>query len=130
METDTLDLQGRAMFHAGDLFDFLRGASDGVRDAGRDDVRGIPTTHYEGTLDLRKVVEQAPPEKRELLRAWLELIASDGPPTVPFGLWVDDDGVARRLRIDQEDGVTTTIEYYDFGVPVEITPPPADAIIS
>src|SRR5712691_3074916 len=57
-------------------------------------------------------------------------MAEDLPTKVPFGLWVDGDGVAHRLRIDEQGGSSMTIEYYDFGLPVEITPPPADEIMS
>jgi hypothetical protein len=129
-DADPLSLEARAMRNPNSLLDFLTGASSDVRDAGSEDVRGRPTTHYEGTLDLQKVVDEAPPDKRAELQDWLNFIAEDEATKVPFGLWVDNDGVARRLRIDEQGGASMTIEYYDFGVPVEITPPPASEIIS
>jgi hypothetical protein len=60
----------------------------------------------------------------------LDFIGQFEPTSVPFGLWVDGDGVARRLRIDQSSRGSMLIEYYDFGVPVSITPPPAEEMIT
>ncbi len=106
------------------------GASNDVRVVGTEPVRGTSTTHYEGTLDLQKVVDQEPPDKRAELQDALDFIAEDEATTVPFGLWADGEGVAHRLRVDEQGAASVTIEYYDFGVPVEITPPPASEILS
>jgi hypothetical protein len=129
-DVDPLDLRDRATRNPIGLLGFLTGASDDVREVGKDDVRGASTTHYEGTLDLQKVVNQAPPDQRAELQEALTFIAEDEAKTVPFGLWVDSDGVAHRLRLEEPRGVRMTIEYYDFGVPVELTPPPANEIMS
>jgi hypothetical protein len=130
-ETDPLDLYERAITNPMGLLSFLTGASNDARTVGSESVRGTRTKHYEGTLDLQKVVDQAPPDKRAELREWLDFIREDQPTIVPFGLWVDSDGIARRLRIDGSEGAgSVVIEYYDFGVPVEITPPPASEILS
>lgn len=130
-ETDPLDLYERAITNPMGLLSFLTGASNDARTVGSEDVRGTRTKHYEGTLDLQKVVDQAPPDKRAELREWLDFIREDQPTIVPFGLWVDSDGITRRLRIDGSEGAgSVVIEYYDFGVPVEITPPPESEIMS
>lgn len=130
-ETDPLDLYDRAISNPMGLLSFLTGASDDVRTVGSDDVLGTTTRHYEGILDLQKVVDRAPPAKRAELQEWLDFMREYEPTTVPFGLWVDSDGIARRLRIDASEGAgSVVIEYYDFGVPVEITPPPASEIMS
>jgi hypothetical protein len=129
-ETDPLDLYERATNNPVSLLRFLTGASDDVRKAGSEDVRGTRTTHYEGTLNLQKVVDQASPDQRADLQEWLDFLREEQPTTVPFGLWVDSDGVARRLRIDAGEGASVLIEYYDFGVPVEITTPSEDEVIS
>jgi hypothetical protein len=127
---DPLDLEDRAMRNPVGLLQFLKGAGDDVREVGSEDVRGTHTTHYEGTLDLQNVVDQAPAAQQPELQDTLDFIGEDTPTKVPFGLWVDEAGVAHRLRIDQEGGTSMTIEYYDFGVPVVVTPPPADTIVS
>jgi hypothetical protein len=129
-DVDPLDLSDRATRNPIRLLAFLTGASDDVREVGQDDVRGTRTTHYEGTLDLQTVVNQAPADQRAELQEALSFIAEDQPTMVPFGLWVDGAGVAHRLRIEGPVGMRMTIEYFDFGVPVELTPPPANAIMT
>jgi hypothetical protein len=129
-EPDPLDLQERALRNPIGLLSFLSGASDGVREVGREEIRGTQTIHYEGTLDLQQVVDQSPPAKRAELQGLLDFIREDEPTTVPFGLWVDREGVAHRLRMDQSEGASVLVEYYDFGIPVQITPPAPSEIMS
>ncbi len=130
-ETDPLDLYERAITNPMGLLSFLTGASNDARSVGSEEIRGASTRHYEGTLDLQKVVDQAPAPNRAELQEWLDFMREEQPTTVPFGLWVDSDGIARRLRIDGSEGAgSVVIEYYDFGSPVEITPPPAGEILS
>jgi hypothetical protein len=129
-ETDPFDLQERALTNPLSLLTFLTGVGTDLREAGSEEIRGVETTHYEGTLNLEAVVESAPPEERPDLQDTLDFIGQFEPTTVPFGLWVDGEGVARRLRVDRKGGGSIVIEYYDFGLSVSITPPPTDAIIT
>jgi hypothetical protein len=129
-DTDPFDLPERAMRNPAGLLKFLTAASEDVHDRGSETVRGTPTTRVQGTVDLQKVVDRSPPDQRAELQDWLDVLAEDAPTTVPFELWIDNSGVARRLRLDQEGGTTVTIEYYDFGVPVEIAAPPAREIMT
>lgn len=129
-QPDPLDLQDRAMRNPIGLLSFLTGASDDAHAVGREEMGGTATTHYEGTLDLQKVVVQAPLDRRAELQDTLNFIGQDMSTKVPFGLWVDGHGLAHRLRIDQSGGYSVTIDYYDFGVPVVVTPPPAEEVIS
>jgi hypothetical protein len=129
-QPDPLDLQERALRNPIGLLEFLTGAGRDVRQVGSEEVRGTRSVHYEGTLDFQKVIDQAPAERRAELQVLLDLMYENEPTTVPFGLWVDRDGIARRLRMDQGDGSSVLIEYYDFGIPVEITPPAPSEIVS
>jgi hypothetical protein len=129
-ESDPLDLQERALRNPIGLLSFLSGASDGVREVGREEIRGTQTIHYEGTLDLQKVVDQSPPANRAELQDLLDFLREDEPTTVPFGLWVDREGVAHRLRMDETEGASVLVDYYDFGIPVEITPPAPSEVMS
>jgi hypothetical protein len=129
-DANPLDLQERALSNPTGLLRFLTGAGRDVREVGSEEVHGSRTIHYEGTLDLQKVVDQAPAEARAELQDLLEFMREDEPTTVPFGLWVDSGGVAHRLRMDQSQGGSVLVEYYDFGVPVEITPPAPNEIVN
>jgi hypothetical protein len=57
--------------------------------------------------------------------------------TYPVDLWVDRDGVVRKVATDLEyklpDGeyvkMKLSEEYYDFGIEVNIEPPPAKHVL-
>ena len=128
-ESDPFNLQERILLDPAQLLDFVRQTSGGVKDVGRDAVRGVETTHFEGTLDLRKLVEQAEELDRAKRQEALESI-SEGPTVFQYGIWVDDENVARRLRLRAEEDVDATIEFYDFGVPARVDVPSPGEVIS
>jgi hypothetical protein len=89
-------------------------------------------------VDLRKVVEQAPEAFRGQLRASIDqLIELSGVRSVPTEVWIDDDGLARRMRLTyenmrfapgQQGDMTMEMDLYDFGVDVDVKPPPKDKV--
>jgi hypothetical protein len=99
---------------------------------GRQQVREAATTHYRVKLELMAVL------RHQLERSgWpadaIECLAWDEEPPVDVDVWVGDDGLARRLvETTTYDDWTwvDTIDYFDFGAPVEITPPPEDEVVS
>lgn len=109
----------------------LDGASGDLEELGAEDVRGVPTTHLRVTVDTDAAIEQADPAVREQLRSYAE--ATGLPDTYPMDLWIDEDGLVRRIRTildvpgaaGASDGVTqqTTLELFDFGVRVDLDPP-------
>jgi hypothetical protein len=117
---------------------YLRAASSDVEEIGREEVRGVQTTHYGMTVDLRKVVDQAPEGLREQLRASIDqIIEVSGVRGVPTEVWIDDDGLARRIRLTYENmrfapgeqgDMTMAMDLYDFGVDVNVQPPPKDKV--
>jgi LppX_LprAFG lipoprotein len=110
--------------------DLLLAASDDFHEVGEEEIRGVATTHYAGTVNLEKVAEQAPPEARETYRRLLEMSQQT---EIPIEVWIDEDGLTRRMRYRQSmpDGsaMDLTTEYYDFGVEVDVEPPPDDEVI-
>jgi hypothetical protein len=119
----------------------LDGAAGDPEELGSDEIRGTDTTHLRVTIDTGVAIEQSSPETREQLRAYAE--ATGLPETYPLELWVDDDGLVRRIRsvLDVPDGPTgtgtgqdagddprgltqeTTLELFDFGVSVDLDAP-------
>jgi hypothetical protein len=114
----------------------LRGASGEVSDEGRETVRGVETTHYSATVDLRRTVDTLPEEQREAARRGIEqLIELTGQSEMPIDVWLDDDQRVRRIEIVQttkqagaELTMHMTMEYVRFGVPVEIDVPDDDEV--
>jgi hypothetical protein len=114
---------------------YLRGASEDFEEVGSEEVRGVETTHYRGTVDLRKALEQIPADSRDAFERVLELV---GDTKMPFEVWIDNDGLARRMKYEQplpagEGGQGTsmvlTMDMYDFGVEVDVEPPPDDEVL-
>lgn len=132
-EQDAFDLQQIMQLSGTDptqSLDLLRAAGTDFREVGEEEVRGVATTHYQGTVDLEKVVEQVPEEARESYRRLLEL--SDQT-EIPIEVWIDEDGLTRRVRYEQTLGDGTTMdltqEYFDFGVEVDVEPPPDEDVL-
>ena len=132
-EQDAFDLQQIMQLSGTDpsqSLDLLRAAGTDFREVGEEDVRGVATTHYEGTVDLEKVAEQVPEEARESYRRLMEL---SGQTEIPMEVWIDEDGLTRRVRYEQTLGDGTTMdltqEYFDFGVEVDVEPPPDEDVL-
>jgi hypothetical protein len=117
---------------------YLNAASDSIDRIGSEDVRGTETTHYHVVVDLLKMANAVPAAKqaalRRTLRREVELI---GTHTMPIDVWIDSHGLVRREHIDfsmQPPGASTTVEmqmtidYFDFGAPVHVVPPPAGQV--
>lgn len=120
---------------------YLRGATVPVEKIGNERIRGVDTTWYGSTVDLRKAAEAAPDGAAKTIRQFIEVF---GIREVPVEVWVDREGRARRVlqKVDYPeataggrfppgtlpDAVEITMEYYDFGAPVTVRIPPADEV--
>ena len=121
------------------MLEYLRTASTGVTEAGAATVRGVETTRYTGRLDFRKALDagleqlELTPAERERARQGMEAMLDQlGGKGVPFEVYVDEDGLLRRMTMDmsmQIEGEQVTIavkmDYFDFGVDVNVQAPPA-----
>ena len=98
--------------------------SGSVESLGEEAVRGVPANRYRLTLDLARMIETAPADDRAALRKELEERKTK---TEPVEVWIDDAGLARRVRftVDSDD---VTIDFFDFGIDVDIEAPPADQV--
>jgi hypothetical protein len=110
-------------------FGLLDNISSSVTTIGTDDVRGQRSTHYHVTVD-------------KPLRG-CETKAGSGS-TIPIDVWLDSQGRLTRMQISlftdnkvppgfptpqpqlTSETIVTTIELYDFGVPVSVSAPPAE----
>jgi hypothetical protein len=113
----------------------------GVTTVGTEQVRGVDTTHYQGTLDLASALAEASADQRNKAESELGKVGIDpSAATLPVDVWIGADGLVRRVKVGVEGlqttassstgspGGTVTIEFYDFGQPVNITVPPADQV--
>jgi len=112
----------------------------GVTTVGTEQVRGVDTTHYQGTLDLASALAEASADQRSKAESELGKVGIDpSSATLPVDVWIGADGLVRRVKVGVEGlqttgstagspGGTVTIEFYDFGQPVNITVPSADQV--
>lgn len=97
---------------------------------GEEEVRGEQTTHYRGTYDVPRALRGARGLQQAALRSALGAAATAA--RAPYDVFLDEQGRLRRLtqtvEVPSSTGqvltVTTTLEMYDFGVPVIVMSPP------
>lgn len=117
----------------GDYLDYLREDSEPER-VGEEDVRGVPTTHYRGELNMRSRIE-ASLEAEGWTSANIErYLESVDETRQMMDVWVDSEGRARRVvttdgTLGAEEGWVTTTEYFDFGLEVDIQAPPRAEVL-
>lgn len=133
---DLGSLRGLSQTDPTQVLQYLRAASDDIEEVGEEDVRGVGTTRYRMSIDLDKVAQQAPEEARAAIE---ELLAESGLETIPAEVWIDGDGLVRRIELayegmeftpGQKGDMDLRLELYDYGVEVDVQAPPADQIMS
>jgi hypothetical protein len=119
-------------------------AAKGLKEVGKEKIAGTQTTHFRGTYRLADFVRTLPAAERADVQAALarleELSRTAGGTTsglsdpIPADLWVDKDGVTRRMvsttRLPAQGGqpagtIKQRYELSDFGARLDATPPPA-----
>jgi hypothetical protein len=106
---------------------FLSGAT-ATSPIGTATIHGEHATGYRVTVDLNKVAAaQRTPEEQQIYRS---MAKATGAPTLPVDVWLDSHQRVTRERYEMSLGngssgrTSATIDLYDFGSPVKITPPP------
>ncbi|HEV2906154.1 MAG TPA: hypothetical protein VGZ50_02405, partial [Actinomycetota bacterium] len=111
---------------------YLTQTSD-AEEVGTESVRDVDTTHYTFTTDLADLAANGPEELRASYKSVMDLTGLE---TIPTEVWVDGDDLVRRLSFEveieqsgQQIAQTTTIEYFDFGVEVDVQAPPPNEVV-
>ena len=115
----------------GQLLALLRASSTQVTKTGTAVVRGTETTRYTAHIELTKALEAnagelglTELERAQLRRAAQELRRQAKLTTVPVGVFVDGDGLVRRLTL-VSGGERVSVDFWDFGTDVDVQAPPA-----
>lgn len=112
---------------AGASIGSLRGIDDVTR-VGVEDVGGVSTTHYRGSIDVAKAVTKLPPRMQDQMRRMPGFTSASW----NVDAWVDAGGLLRKMAIDIDGSTvkaTEVFELHDFGAPVDLTAPPADDVV-
>jgi hypothetical protein len=116
--------------------ELLEAATGDVQKLGKEDVRGVPTTHYRGTVDVSKRAEQLREEGAEDLASYIEEEEKEGTP-LQVEAWIDADGLVRRMRLiksePREGGegsmtMDMRMDFFDFGIAPEIDVPESSEV--
>lgn len=104
-------------------------ASKDVHPIGHEIVRGVRTTHYQGTFDLAAGMDKLNGERRAQAK---RDFANVGTGTLLFDVWVDGRRLPRRLVTASAPGAKTPMrtvtDYTAFDVPVSLRPPPQNQV--
>jgi hypothetical protein len=122
---------GASALGSQDPLEFLRllGGAEDVREVGEEEVNGVATTHYAVDVDaktLRDLAAQSPGA------AGLPAGAVQQIKDLTTDLWVDAEGLPRRVRVEtavQQIKARMSFEFLDYGKPVDVTAPPADDVL-
>jgi hypothetical protein len=111
---------------------YLRTVSN-AKKVGTDTIRGVQTTHYHGVVQLSSYPRLLPAAQRAAARQTVQkLIEATGTSSYPIDVWVDKDKLVRRVHFlmnmkipqgGQSMKMDIQEDLYDFGTPVNITPP-------
>ncbi len=115
-------------------FTLLKDAATDITQAGTEQVNGESTTHYTATIDVAKAAEKEGANSQQLQK-----LSDAGISTLPVDVWVDGEGRIARLSLSyagasNSDGplaganVKATVDYLDYGQPVDIQAPDASQV--
>jgi hypothetical protein len=120
-----------------DLLASLTAMSSGVTRLGRATIRGVPVTGFALKVDPAKAAGTVPDADRASLEALGKLY---GAGAIPVDVWVDGHNLVRQekltLAVPGGTGapggthLVITTDFYDFGVPVRVSAPPASQVFT
>jgi hypothetical protein len=135
---------GASTFEVADpsaFLDFLHGTAGAVTDMGREQIRGVDTTHLHATVKLRDALNSATGAQRDRLQRAIDQLGDTGTSLVdaevPTDVFIDDNGMVREIVFDfsvpdssesAASKATLTVDLFDFGTDVGINPPPPDQV--
>jgi outer membrane lipoprotein-sorting protein len=112
------------------ILGFLELGGD-VETIGEESLFGTETTHYRATVDVDDLVDHAPADVQEKVRAAAERLQGEG--TLSVEVWIDDADFVRRIALEGQLGdvgeVTMTMDLYDFGTEVGAKVPPPSKVL-
>jgi hypothetical protein len=122
---DLTQLLSGSQLQPGDLLSMLKSEGAKVHTVGVTTVDGVATTHYRVRVDVAKALHQ-----RGLPSALLGGTAKQLP-TVPANVWIDKDGLVRRIQLAYgvaQSHAAMKMDLYDYGAHVTIAAPPSNSV--
>jgi hypothetical protein len=120
-----------------DLLASLTAISSSVTRLGTSAIRGVAVTAFRVNIDPAKAAARVPRWERA---GFLEFTRTLGPGAIPVDVWVDGQNLVRRVSLSLHlpggtgapagAHIVQATDFYDFGVPVRVSAPPAAQIAS
>lgn len=118
------------------MLQYLRAASAGVTNEGRQRVDGVPTTHYHAELSLDRLGAGLPTAEQDAVRQALsKLRQTTGQSALPIDVWVDAHHLVRRMAMSISLNVggqslqeNTVADMFDYGPQPRPALPPSDQV--
>lgn len=85
-------------------------ASEDIERLDKDVIRGVPTTRYRIKLTTAQEMSLGT--------------------FSPIDVWIDDQGLARRVEWPGGTDLSVTVDFFDFGVPVDVKAPSASKLLT
>ncbi|WP_393059907.1 hypothetical protein [Streptomyces sp. LN549] len=107
-------------------------ASGDVKEVGKEQVRGVATTHYSGTVDVAELTAKTSKLDPAQLTALKKQLNDAGITTEKVDIWVDENDllVKKTERGQMKTGeLNSTVFYSDYGTKVSVEQPPAGETI-
>lgn len=112
--------------------DFVRSTGN-VQSLGSQTIDGVRTTRYRATIELSRVAERAPVDRRAIAEASVKHMEQlTGLSSMPMEVWIDAQQRIRRMRIFVQETVAgrkieldTTTDYISYGPipPIDVPAP-------
>jgi hypothetical protein len=117
--------------------EFLRAVSGRFTKLGTGRVRGVTTTRYRTSIDIRKYPSLVPEKQRKAMKKSIDaLVGVMGKPTYPVEVWIDAKQLVRRMTMRMDMKAPTgsmsfamSMDFYGFGRPVSVTFPGAEETV-
>jgi hypothetical protein len=112
---------------------FLTGAKD-VKKVGSEEVEGVETTHYTGTVtldDLRASLKDGKAETRKQREKSIKQYEKLGVDKLTMDMWVDGEDHTKQFRMKgqaDKGPMDMTITFLDYNKPVTVTAPPTKEV--
>ncbi len=122
-----------------DALEALRAVTSDVETVGAETLRGVQITHYRALIDPSELAAPAPADEQETTESLVDQIVGEtGLGEMPLDVWIDGDGLVRRLMMaisakdpstSQASDVSLAFEIWDYNEPVTIELPPASQVV-
>jgi hypothetical protein len=118
------------------FLEYLKGVGGNPERVGSDSVRGVQTTHYRASIDLKKLAGVLSSGRDSALHAQLsKLIGQLGASSLPVDVWIDAQHRVRRIGFDfsfsplgQQVHMKMALELFDYGPTPPVQTPAASEV--